>query len=1024
VKRFEQVSRSGNPIKSTEDFDGDSRGAIARAVRQALRPRAAARMAPGIAALMAVAVAAHAQNAVTDKEQTTGKYDKDRAILSEVVVTARRKAIESADQLKKYSESMIDSVLADDAGKLPDVSITEVLQRVPGVSISRWISGSDAFVAEGSGVQVRGLSDVAGRVNGREVFSANGGQGLSWTDVPPELMAGVDVYKAATADLIAGGTGGQINLRTKMPFDYQGLNAQASANEDYADFFRKASPTGSLLLDDTVQTAHLGKIGVLVDLSYGKYTSRADYISAEPFYETMVGGVNRYVAGGFNYGITEYWRTRKGGYAAFQWKPMDGVELSQTYWESKYTELNTGQAVFLNSHDLSVDPNGHNVIDAGGAVLASDSFYQFDPKQLGVSSGTVYTSGDTAVGRKAHDTRDLSTELDISPVGARWSLRASFQDVDADVNEVGYNVFPSIPLSPGKYGADFIGVGKIFVPASATAALADPSQYSYSATMDTAAINTAHMNAYGADYKLKLSDEGFFRSFQVGARYADHTESDSGAYNWQALGAGWNGYQPVSYANGRPGDYAPAVFQNFFQGMSSVPNVLLPSLSMVSRMDVLGDHELYGNPLKTTAQTNPTDIAHVRYTDTAIYALIRFASDKGIFNIPYSGNFGVRVVRTKHFSEGEYEQNSGSYVDPATGITYDLPQTTPVPLSGGRTDTEALPSLNLLFTPSQHWQTRFSYNMTMDRPDVSSIQANGTLGAQTTNISSNPSNQVNVLNGWNVTFGNPDLKPVVSHNFDLAEEWYGKPGSAAHISLFYKSIANWLVNSSTSRQWPVVFDEPTPTTQLVTVNYIGTYNSSQLAKIKGVEIGGHTYFDFLPGALRGFGIDANYTFIDSKNPGDQVTDIFGQIHHDLPIQGLSRHNANLALLYDYKWWSARLAYNWRSQFLLGSNIGGLNSSYDYFSASTPNASDAYCQSPSQSTCQYRKLQLPLYSPSYGQLDFGITLRPSDHYYISFQVANLTDQMTRSRQGGYPSGDLPRQWWISDRHYNLSVGVKL
>lgn len=993
-------------------------------------------MAPGIAALMALSVPAHAQSAVTGNDQSTAtdhstashqstarKQEPMRPTLSEVVVTARRRAIEKADMLKKYSESMIDSVLADDAGKLPDVSITEVLQRVPGVSISRWISGTDAFMAEGSGVQVRGLSDVAGRVNGREVFSANGGQGLSWTDVPPELMAGVDVYKAATADLIAGGTGGQINLRTKMPFDYQGLNAQASANEDYADFARKASPTGSLLLDDTMDTERLGRIGVLVDLSYGKYTSRADYVSAEPFYETLVGGVNRYVAGGFNYGITKYWRTRRGAYAALQWQPVDGVQLSQTYWESKYTELNTGQAVFLNSHDVSVDPNGHNVIDAGGAVLASDSIFQFNPQQLGVPSGTVYTSGDTAVGRKYHDTRDLSTQLNISPDGARWSLRASFQNVDANVHEVGYNVFPSIPLSPGAYGADFIGVGRISVPASAQAGLADPSQYTYSATMDTAAINTAHMNAYSADYDFRLSDSGFFRSFQVGARYADHTESDSGAYNWQALGAGWNGYQPVSYANGRPGDYAPAVFQNFFQGMSAVPNVLLPSLAMVSRMDVLGDHELYGNPLKTTAQTDPTNISHVRYTDTAVYALIRFGSDKGIFNIPYSGNFGVRVVRTKHFAEGEYEQNSGSYVDPATGITYELPQTTPVPLSGGRTDTEPLPSLNLLFTPSRSWQTRFSYNMTMDRPDVSSIQANGTLGAQTTNISSNPNNQVNVLNGWNVTFGNPDLKPVIAHNFDLAEEWYGKPGSAAHISLFYKSIANWLVNSSTSRQWPVVFDKPAATTQMVTVNYIGTYNSSKLAKIKGVEFGGHTYFDFLPGALRGLGIDATYTFIDSRNPGDQVTDIFGQIHHNLPIQGLSKHNANVSLMYDYKWWSARLAYNWRSRFLLGSNIGGLNSSYDYYSADTPNASDAYCQSPAQSTCQYRKLQLPLYSPSYGQWDFGVTLRPSDHYYVSFQVANLTDQMTRSRQGGYPSGDLPRQWWIADRHYNLSVGVK-
>jgi len=1027
VKRFEQVSGFGNQAQSTGSVEGDSRGAVARAVRTALRPRAAARIAPAVAALAVVSVPAHAQSAVTNDGQTTAqttaaKHHKDQQVLNEVVVTARRRAIESADKLKKYSESMIDSVLADDAGKLPDVSITEVLQRVPGVSISRWISNSDAFVAEGSGVQVRGLSDVAGRVNGREVFSANGGQGLNWTDVPPELMAGVDVYKEATADLIEGGTGGQINLRTKMPFDFQGLAARASASEDYADFMRKASPSGSLLLADTVDTDRLGKIGVLVDLSYGKYTSRADYLHTEPFYETLVGGVNHFVSGGFDYGVTEYWRTRKGGYAAVQWKPIDGVELSQTYWESKYEETNTGQAVFLTTSNLAFDPSGHNVMNAGGTVLASDSFFQYNPSQLGVPSGSVYTSGDTAVGRVDHDTRDLSTELKISPTGARWSLHASFQAVDASVHEPGYNVYDNVPLTPTTYGADFTGdVGKVYVPATALAGLADPSQYSYSATMDTAANNTAHMNAYSTDFNFHLSDSGFFRSFQVGARYADHTESDAGAYNWQALGAGWNGYQPVTFAQGRPGDYSPFVFKNFFQGMTAVPSALLPSLAMASRMDVLGDHLRYGNPLTQTAQTDPTAISNVEYTDTALYALIRFAGEMGV---PYSGNFGVRVVRTKHFSRGDYDQSSGSYVDPATGITYDLPQTQPTPLSGGRSDTEALPSLNLVFMESEAWQTRFAYTMTMDNPDVNSIKDNGNLSVNTVNTSNDPTQQHNVLSGWNVTFGNPDLKPVLAHNFDLAEEWYGKAGKAAHVSLFYKSISNWLVNGSTTRLWPVQFDKPTNFTQLVPVLYTGIYNSSQLAKIKGVEVGGHTFFDRLPGALRGLGIDANYTFIDSSNPGDYVTDGYGNILNNMPIQGLSRHNANLALLYEYKIWSVRLAYNWRSAQLI--STGSVDRTYDYYMANTPgaNQNNNYCMDPNQSSCRYIHMRIPLFAPSYGQLDFGLTLRPSDHYYVSFQVANITNEISKSQQVGYPGGAVPWQWWITDRHYNLSVGAKL
>src|SRR5438874_263913 len=143
---------------------------------------------------------------------------------SAIVITGRRKALQAADQRKKNSESIIDSVVADEAGKLPDNSITEVLQRVSGVTIVRFgaLNDPDHFSVEGSGIQVRGLTGVASRLNGRDIFSANNGRSLLWGDVTPELMAAVDVYKAATADLIEGGTGGQIDLRTKLPFDFKG----------------------------------------------------------------------------------------------------------------------------------------------------------------------------------------------------------------------------------------------------------------------------------------------------------------------------------------------------------------------------------------------------------------------------------------------------------------------------------------------------------------------------------------------------------------------------------------------------------------------------------------------------------------------------------------------------------------------------------------------------------------------------------------------------------------------------------
>jgi TonB-dependent receptor len=1002
----------------------DDLATVARAVRRALRPRASVLTVGALGALGSMASGGiwAADGPAASADAATS----DRSSVEEVVVTGRRKAIESADELKRTSESIIDTVNADDAGKLPDVSLTEVLQRIPGVTITRW-GDPDHFQAQGTGVQVRGLSNVAGRINGREVFSANGGNGLSWSDIPPELMAGVDVYKTSTANLIEGGSGGQIDLRTKMPFDYKGFTAQGTANADRADFRKKTSPSYSLLLADTFDIGG-GRIGLLADVAYGKYASRSDFFAVEPYYKTRVGTDDRYIPGGFDYGTSEYDRTRKGAYAAVQWQPTENLEIDQTYFESKYEQANLGQGVFMVTKLLSVHPGGNTVFDSHGGLISSDSLYQYDPTNLTAPGGTFSAGGDTGIGSQSSDTRDLSTSFRLGSDSGRWKLRGAFQSVDSKSHQFSYDVFPTIPFATNNFGMNLgAQVPVVTMPASTQAALQDPAQYTYQATMDHLADNVAKLRAENLDFDFNLSDSGFFRSFQVGARYADHSEVDqTSGYNWQALGVGWNGSPPVSFAAGNPGDYSAKVFDNFFQGKTVLPgNVLLPSLAMAARADVIGDHQRYGNPVTHGIEYQPGERANVKYTDASVYGLVRFADDTGILGIPYRGNFGARVVRTEHKSDGFYLQKSsgGPFIDSATGIVYTLagpPDTVPVPLSGSRTNTEVLPSLNLELVPNPILLTRFSYTETMDLPSVQDIQANGTLGVTTVSTGA-PGGATN-LGSWNVTFGNPNLAPVLSHNFDLSQEWYPKPGTALHAAAFYKSIDNWLVYNSIARPWPVVLTSGnTNINSTITVNYSGVANSPQKAKVQGVEVGVHTYFDMLPGALKGLGVDLNGTLIDSKNPGDVYYDISGLPHNDAPLVGLSKRNYNAALLYDYKIWSARLAYNWRSEYLLSTNANGSNGNYVYYSANTPATTN--CQSPAATTCKYIKIALPVYAGAYGQLDFGLTLRPSEHWYVEFQVANLTNAVVKSFFGGYPGGQYTRNYFVSDRHFNLSAGFK-
>ena len=99
----------------------------------------------------------------------TSAADED---VEEVIVSGQRGSIQSAQMIKRDASVIVDSIVAEDIGKLPDRSVTEALQRVPGITVSRYDTPSDPehFAGEGSGVAVRGLTQVRAELNGRDVF--------------------------------------------------------------------------------------------------------------------------------------------------------------------------------------------------------------------------------------------------------------------------------------------------------------------------------------------------------------------------------------------------------------------------------------------------------------------------------------------------------------------------------------------------------------------------------------------------------------------------------------------------------------------------------------------------------------------------------------------------------------------------------------------------------------------------------------------------------------------------------------
>ncbi|HKO71914.1 MAG TPA: TonB-dependent receptor [Bradyrhizobium sp.] len=202
-----------------------------------------------------------------------------------IIITGIRQSLRNSQEIKRNSDTVVDAITAQDIGALPDRSVTEALQRVPGVAINRFSGASDPdhFSVEGSGVTIRGLTFVASEFNGRDTFSTGVyGQGINFQDVPAELLGSVEVYKEETADRLEGGLSGTVNMNLRLPFDNKGFHVGYDLEANYGDLDKKWSPVGSLLASDTWDTG-IGRIGILGAVSYSRLFSRSDSIRVSNF---------------------------------------------------------------------------------------------------------------------------------------------------------------------------------------------------------------------------------------------------------------------------------------------------------------------------------------------------------------------------------------------------------------------------------------------------------------------------------------------------------------------------------------------------------------------------------------------------------------------------------------------------------------------------------------------------------------------------------------------------------------------
>ncbi len=189
-------------------------------------------------------------------------------ITEEVIVTGIRESIATSINIKRQANTIVDSITAEGIGKLPDVTISDSLQRISGVQIRR-------SAGEGSDVNIRGLPQVVTQLNGEQYLGAASVVSTqpNFSDIPSQLFKGADVYKSATANLGPAGISGTINLKTYRPFDFDdGLTTNASLELQRGDETAETDPVVAGLVnwrDD--------KLGFLLSATYANVNLSNSY---------------------------------------------------------------------------------------------------------------------------------------------------------------------------------------------------------------------------------------------------------------------------------------------------------------------------------------------------------------------------------------------------------------------------------------------------------------------------------------------------------------------------------------------------------------------------------------------------------------------------------------------------------------------------------------------------------------------------------------------------------------------------
>ncbi len=924
--------------------------------------------------------APEANPAVPAADQTTGATDQQ-----EVVVLGVRGAQRAAVNIKRTAPQIVDSIVAEDIGKLPDTTIADSLQRVPGIQIDR-------SAGEGSGINIRGLQQVLVTINGEQFLGGSNIDGAqpNFQDIPPTLFSGVDVYKSVTAKQVEGGVSGIVDLKTRRPFDlHQGFTVSAEAQGDEGSRVKKVNQSYSGLVG-----WRNDRFGVLVAGSFSDARLANDSINTG---NSWLASKEPSIAQGFYYqpAVTTFsdLRTRRKRYGldgSIQYKFSDALTLTGDLFYTRLDNRDAQVGIQVNSGygQIALQP-GSVVTDDGVATVAN-----YDFNNLTVDSSNVFSRSQAL---------NSNLQLDYNNGGRfRGSLRWARGRATRNSSSAFADAKPVTGASVVRGVTPECQNGPALAPASCTAFanpnglatvnagidftsavpslnlgpdVANPANYNIMSTWAFSDRRKGVQNAYRADVSYD-ADWSILKSIDFGVRYETRNVSvdnyrelapvtvpglglldgPSDLYFYKDPQIGHTGRASIQ---GRsvlplyPFSAVPNITRNFSNFIfSGLPNGGIPAVDPAKMNNAVAylDGLFPGNK----PYYDPTD--SFRVNERAITGYVQ-ANFGGELVLPFTGNIGLRVV---HTSRSVFSNTTDPNQFIGTGGNYNG-----VDLNLGTTKTDkdytrVLPDFNLTINTTDRQKLRFAVAKVVGVLDLYDLGAGRVLyyGVNNGRYPNLPSDLQVFLQG---NSGNPNLNPYQATNYNASYEFYFGHGGILSAAAFLFDV----------KSFPEQVNVLEPIADLDGVVRAGgvvtTFGNGQGGKIKGLEFGYQQQFDFLPGVLSGLGMQANYTYSQSQSSN---TDLFGRT---LPVPDNSKHQFNVVGVYQKGPVQARLAYNWRSK--------------RYVTLQSVNGTEAFTGNPDTQN-------LAIFSRPVGYLDASASYDVTPNITVFAQGTNLTKSYDR------------------------------